>query len=60
MLFKIAGFVLQIIYRIKKSSASDGSGIGSLTSEEVCDRIFQEVDVNSDGMLTANSKPSKP
>ncbi|XP_030269627.1 guanylyl cyclase-activating protein 2-like [Sparus aurata] len=44
--------IVKIIYRIKKSSASDGSGIGSLTSEEVCDRIFQEVDVNSDGEIT--------
>ncbi|XP_049418084.1 guanylyl cyclase-activating protein 2-like [Epinephelus fuscoguttatus] len=44
--------IVKIIYKIKKGSASEDSGIGNLTSEEVCERIFQEVDVNSDGEIT--------
>ncbi|XP_067429290.1 guanylyl cyclase-activating protein 2-like [Thunnus thynnus] len=42
--------IVKIIYKIKKGS--EESGIGNLTSEQVCDRIFQEVDVNSDGQIT--------
>lgn len=40
--------VFQIIYKIKKGSVSSDTGL-NLTAEEVCQRIFQEVDVNSDG-----------
>lgn len=39
----------QIIYNIKKGSVcADDQGV-NLSAEEVCQRIFQEVDVNSDG-----------
>lgn len=54
-----AGFVFQIIYKIKKGCVSDETGTEHLTAEQVCERIFQEVDVNSDGMSTAYSKPTK-
>lgn len=40
--------VFQIIYKIKKGSVASDTGV-NLTAEEVCQRIFQEVDVNSDG-----------
>lgn len=42
-------FVFQIIYKIKKGSVPDETGSENLTAEQVCERIFQEVDVNSDG-----------
>lgn len=54
-----AGFVFQIIYKIKKGCVSDETGTEHLTAEQVCERIFQEVDVNSDGVLTAYSKSTK-
>ncbi|GAA6218973.1 guanylyl cyclase-activating protein 2-like [Lates japonicus] len=44
--------IVKIIYKIKKGSVSDETGTGSLTADQVCDRIFQEVDVNSDGQIT--------
>ncbi|XP_037607516.1 guanylyl cyclase-activating protein 2-like [Sebastes umbrosus] len=44
--------IVKIIYRIKKGSVSDETGKQNLTAEEVCERIFQEVDVNSDGQIT--------
>lgn len=39
----------QIIYKIKGGCISDEVGTKSLTVQQVCDRIFQEVDINSDG-----------
>lgn len=54
------GFVFQIIYKIKKGSVSNETGTGSLTADQVCDQIFQEVDVNSDGKLIAHLKPKHP
>lgn len=53
----IARFVFQIIYNIKKGNISDETG--PLTVQQVCERIFQEVDVNRDGMLTGYSKSTK-
>ncbi|XP_053722176.1 guanylyl cyclase-activating protein 2-like [Synchiropus splendidus] len=44
--------IVKIIYKIKKGSITDESGTTYLTSEEVCTRIFREVDVNSDGQIT--------
>ncbi|XP_060920041.1 guanylyl cyclase-activating protein 2-like [Labrus mixtus] len=44
--------IVKIIYRIKKSSVLDETGTVTLTSDQVCDRIFREVDVNSDGEIT--------
>ncbi|XP_051235459.1 guanylyl cyclase-activating protein 2-like [Dicentrarchus labrax] len=44
--------IVKIIYKIKKGCVSDETGTGNLTAEQVCDRIFQEVDVNSDGQIT--------
>ncbi|XP_042345451.1 guanylyl cyclase-activating protein 2-like [Plectropomus leopardus] len=44
--------IVKIIYKIKKGSVSDESGMGNLTADEVCKRIFEEVDVNSDGEIT--------
>ncbi|XP_034536493.1 guanylyl cyclase-activating protein 2-like [Notolabrus celidotus] len=44
--------LLMIIYKIKKGSVPDESGAVILTSEQVCQRIFQEVDVNNDGQIT--------
>uniref|UniRef100_A0A8D3A8D1 EF-hand domain-containing protein n=1 Tax=Scophthalmus maximus TaxID=52904 RepID=A0A8D3A8D1_SCOMX len=41
-----------IIYRIKQGSVLDETGTESLTAKQVCDRILQEVDVNSDGEIT--------
>lgn len=45
---KNSAVFFQIIYKIKKGSVSSDTGV-NLTAEEVCQRIFQEVDVNSDG-----------
>ncbi|XP_071345533.1 guanylyl cyclase-activating protein 2-like [Trachinotus anak] len=44
--------IVKIIYKIKKGSVSDETEIANLTPEQACDRIFQEVDVNSDGQIT--------
>ncbi|XP_023261056.1 guanylyl cyclase-activating protein 2-like [Seriola lalandi dorsalis] len=44
--------IVKIIYKIKKGSVSDEAGKPSLTPAEVCDRIFREVDDNSDGQIT--------
>ncbi|CAJ1049605.1 guanylyl cyclase-activating protein 2-like [Xyrichtys novacula] len=44
--------IVKIIYKIKKGNVPDESGAVILTSEQVCERIFQEVDVNSDGQIT--------
>ncbi|XP_061830530.2 guanylyl cyclase-activating protein 2-like [Nerophis lumbriciformis] len=44
--------IVRIIYKIKNSSIWDETGKERLTSEQVCDRIFQEVDINSDGQIT--------
>ncbi|KAI3377381.1 hypothetical protein L3Q82_008571 [Scortum barcoo] len=44
--------IVKIIYRIKKGCESDEAGTGHLTAEQVCERIFLEVDVNSDGQIT--------
>uniref|UniRef100_A0A673C1D1 Guanylyl cyclase-activating protein 2-like n=1 Tax=Sphaeramia orbicularis TaxID=375764 RepID=A0A673C1D1_9TELE len=41
-----------IIYKIKKSTMSDDPEIKELTVDQVCNRIFEEVDVNSDGQIT--------
>uniref|UniRef100_A0A3Q4AVY7 EF-hand domain-containing protein n=1 Tax=Mola mola TaxID=94237 RepID=A0A3Q4AVY7_MOLML len=41
-----------IIYNLKKGSESGGTGTVNVTSEQACDRIFQEIDVNSDGQIT--------
>uniref|UniRef100_A0A672G0N1 Guanylyl cyclase-activating protein 2-like n=1 Tax=Salarias fasciatus TaxID=181472 RepID=A0A672G0N1_SALFA len=41
-----------IIYKIKKGSVSNETGTENLTVDQVCDRIFNEVDVNSDGQIT--------
>ncbi|XP_075881689.1 guanylyl cyclase-activating protein 2-like [Nelusetta ayraudi] len=43
--------IVKIIYKIKKGSVSSDTGV-NLTAEEVCQRIFQEVDVNSDGHIS--------
>lgn len=52
----IAGFKFQVICKIKKGSLSNERQTENLTPEEVCECIFQQVDVNSDGMLTSYSK----
>ncbi|XP_071373316.1 guanylyl cyclase-activating protein 2-like [Centroberyx affinis] len=44
--------IVKIIYKIKKGYVSDETGTESLTPEQVCDRIFQEVDANGDGQIT--------
>lgn len=44
--------LFQIIYNIKRGSVCAGSAGVQLSAEEVCQRIFQEVDVNSDGAAT--------
>ncbi|XP_054472651.1 guanylyl cyclase-activating protein 2-like [Anoplopoma fimbria] len=44
--------IVRIIYKIKKGSVSDETGTQNLTSEQVCELIFQEVDVNNDGQIT--------
>ncbi|XP_059211626.1 guanylyl cyclase-activating protein 2-like [Centropristis striata] len=44
--------IVKIIYKIKKDCDSGETGMGDLTAREVCERIFQEVDVNSDGQIT--------
>ncbi|AWP01194.1 putative guanylyl cyclase-activating protein 2-like [Scophthalmus maximus] len=44
--------IVKIIYRIKQGSVLDETGTESLTAKQVCDRILQEVDVNSDGEIT--------
>ncbi|XP_054626885.1 guanylyl cyclase-activating protein 2-like [Dunckerocampus dactyliophorus] len=44
--------IVRIIYKIKDGSICDETGKESLTSEQVCDRIFQQVDINSDGQIT--------
>ncbi|XP_075934733.1 guanylyl cyclase-activating protein 2-like [Anarhichas minor] len=44
--------IVKIIYKIKKGIVSDETGTQNLTTEQVCERIFQEVDVNSDGQIT--------
>ncbi|XP_053178532.1 guanylyl cyclase-activating protein 2-like [Scomber japonicus] len=44
--------IVKIIYKIKKASVTEESEIRNLTAEQVCDRIFQEIDVNSDGQIT--------
>lgn len=54
------GFFRQIYHRIKNGCVSDETGTQSLTTEQVCERIFQEVDLNSDGMWTGNPKEIPP
>lgn len=54
----IARFVFQIIYNIKKGNISDETG--PLTVQQVCERIFQDVDVNRDGMLTGTRNQQNP
>ncbi|XP_074523076.1 guanylyl cyclase-activating protein 2-like [Halichoeres trimaculatus] len=44
--------IVRIIYKIKKGAVPDESGAVILTAEQVCERIFREVDVNSDGQIT--------
>uniref|UniRef100_A0A672G086 Guanylyl cyclase-activating protein 2-like n=1 Tax=Salarias fasciatus TaxID=181472 RepID=A0A672G086_SALFA len=44
--------IVRIIYKIKKGSVSNETGTENLTVDQVCDRIFNEVDVNSDGQIT--------
>uniref|UniRef100_A0A3Q3WAF5 EF-hand domain-containing protein n=1 Tax=Mola mola TaxID=94237 RepID=A0A3Q3WAF5_MOLML len=44
--------MVKIIYNLKKGSESGGTGTVNVTSEQACDRIFQEIDVNSDGQIT--------
>ncbi|XP_035484246.2 guanylyl cyclase-activating protein 2-like [Scophthalmus maximus] len=44
--------IVKIIYRMKQGSVLDETGTESLTAKQVCDRILQEVDVNSDGEIT--------
>ncbi|XP_020503290.1 guanylyl cyclase-activating protein 2-like [Labrus bergylta] len=44
--------IVKIIYRIKKGSVLDATGTVTLTSDQVCECIFREVDVNSDGEIT--------
>ncbi|XP_041796119.1 guanylyl cyclase-activating protein 2-like [Chelmon rostratus] len=44
--------IVMIIYKIKKGSVSDGTGTENLTAQQVCEHIFQVVDVNSDGHIT--------
>ncbi|XP_068170853.1 guanylyl cyclase-activating protein 2-like [Antennarius striatus] len=44
--------IVKIIHRIKRGNINDDSGVRSLSTDEVCDRIFQEVDLNSDGQIT--------
>lgn len=49
----------QIIYKIKGGCISDEVGTESLTVQQVCDRIFQEVDINSDGKSTSYFRQTK-
>lgn len=51
----IAGLIFQVIYKIKKGSVSNDRRTENLTADEVCECIFQQVDENSDGMLTGYS-----
>ncbi|XP_062290014.1 guanylyl cyclase-activating protein 2-like [Scomber scombrus] len=44
--------IVKIIYKIKKATVTEESEMGNLTAEQVCDRIFREIDVNSDGQIT--------
>ncbi|XP_076592907.1 guanylyl cyclase-activating protein 2-like [Chaetodon auriga] len=44
--------IVTIIYKIKKGSASSEMGTENLTAQQVCERIFEVVDVNSDGHIT--------
>nr|XP_040058464.1 guanylyl cyclase-activating protein 2-like [Gasterosteus aculeatus aculeatus] len=44
--------IVKIYHRIKNGCVSDETGTQSLTTEQVCERIFQEVDLNSDGEIT--------
>lgn len=44
--------IVEIIYKIKKGSVYDESGTEKLTVDQVCERIFAEVDANSDGEIT--------
>ncbi|KAM9367022.1 guanylyl cyclase-activating protein 2-like [Symphorus nematophorus] len=44
--------IVKIIYKIKRGSVPNETGTGNLSAEEVCERIFREVDVNSDGQIT--------
>ncbi|KAM3625567.1 uncharacterized protein V6R79_014237 [Siganus canaliculatus] len=42
--------IVKIIYKIK--IGADKTATDGLTADEVCDRIFREVDINSDGEIT--------
>nr|XP_057945040.1 guanylyl cyclase-activating protein 2-like [Doryrhamphus excisus] len=44
--------IVRIIYKIKDGPICDETGKESLTSEQVCDHIFQQVDINCDGQIT--------
>uniref|UniRef100_A0A3B5B8J1 Guanylyl cyclase-activating protein 2-like n=1 Tax=Stegastes partitus TaxID=144197 RepID=A0A3B5B8J1_9TELE len=44
--------IVTIIYKIKKGSVTDEEGTQNLTPDQVCTRIFKEVDVNNDGQIT--------
>uniref|UniRef100_A0A667ZGC7 EF-hand domain-containing protein n=1 Tax=Myripristis murdjan TaxID=586833 RepID=A0A667ZGC7_9TELE len=44
--------IVNIIYKIKKGSGSGDMCTEGLTPDEVCERIFKAVDVNSDGQIT--------
>ncbi|KAM9861145.1 guanylyl cyclase-activating protein 2-like [Aulostomus maculatus] len=44
--------IVRIIYKIKGGCVTDETGTVTLTGEQVCDRIFKEVDLNGDGQIT--------